>query len=96
MEIVVDGDISIIIMDTAKTFDAINHDFLQAKLRAHEFSTPASSLICSYLNDRKQRVQINNKFCSFKEVLGGVSQGDKPLGFNLFINCFFVFLHFSA
>ena len=80
----------------------------------------------------KQRVQINNKFYSFKEVIAGVPQddesfvmagvpqgdeplvmpgvpqGDEPLvmagvsqcdgpfAFNLFINYFFVFLHFST
>ena len=38
-------------MDIAKTFDAINHDFLQTKLRAHDLSKLVLSLICSYLNN---------------------------------------------
>ena len=42
----------------------------------------------SYLNNRKRKVQINNKFSSESTVIAGVSQGsvDGTLLFNLFIN----------
>ena len=42
----------------------------------------------SYLNNRKQQVQINNKFSSESTVIAGVPQGsiDGPLLFNLIIN----------
>ena len=51
------------------------------------------ALMCCYLKNRKQRMQINNYFSSEKKVLVGVPQGsvDGPL-FDLFINDLFLFL----
>ena len=85
-------------MDLSKAFDTINHDLLLAKLKAYGFSKQALSFMCSYLKNRRQRVQINNKFSSLKEVMTGVPQGyiDYPLLFNLFINDLFLFICFSA
>ena len=39
----------VLFIDLSKTFDAINHDLLLAKLRAYRFSNNALNLICSYL-----------------------------------------------
>ena len=54
--------------------------------------------MCSYLKNRRQRVQISNKFSSVKEVIAGVPQGSKdgPLLFYLFINGLFLFICFST
>ena len=81
-------------MDLPKTFDTINHDLLLAKLHAYGFSINALNLMCSYLKNRKQRVQINNNFSATKSVIAGVLQGsiDGPLLFNLFINDLVLFL----
>ena len=80
--------VSALFMDLLKTFNAINHDLLIAKLKAYGFSKEALKLMKSYLKNRKQKVQINNKFSSERDVIAGVPQGsiDGPLLFNLFIN----------
>ena len=66
-----------IIMDLSKAFDTINHGRLLAELKAYGFSKQALSFTCSYLKNRRQRVQINNKFSSLKEVTAGVPQGSR-------------------
>ena len=82
------GYVSALFMDLSKAFDTINHDLLIAKLKAYGFSKEALKLMKSYLKNRKQEVQINNKFSSERYLIAGVPQGsiDGPLLFNLFIN----------
>ena len=80
--------VSALFMDLSKAFDTINHDLLIAKLKAYGFSKEALKLLKSYLKNMKQKVQINNKFSSERDVIAGVPQGsiDGPLLFNWFIN----------
>ena len=80
--------ISVLFMDPSKAYDAINHGVLITKLKAYGFSKEAPKLMKSYLKNRKQKVQINNKFSSERDVIAGVLQGsiDGPLIFNLFMN----------
>ena len=80
--------VSALFMGLSKAFDTIKHDSLIAKLKAYGFSKEALKLMKSYLKNWKQKVQINNKFSSERDIIAGVPQGsiDGPLLFNLFIN----------
>ena len=87
-------NIFVLFMNLSKAFDTINHDLLLAKLKAYGFSINRLDLMCSYLKNRKQPVQINNNFSLAKKFHAGVPQGsiDGHLLFNLFINDSVLFL----
>ena len=90
--------VSALFLDLSKAFDTINHDILLAKLKAYGFSPNALKLMHSYLNNRKQQVQINNKFSSESTVIAGVPQGsiDGPLLFNLYVNDLVFFIQYCT
>ena len=79
-------NMSAIFIGLSKAFGTKNLDLLLAKLKAYGFSKQALILMCSYLKNGRQRVQINNKFSSFKEIIAGVPQGSR---------LFFLFALFS-
>ena len=89
--------VSIIFMDLSKAFDTINKDLLLAKLKAYGFSHNALAFVLSCLKNRSHRVNINNNFSTWREIIAGVSQGSilGHLLFNIFINGIFYFKYKS-
>ena len=78
----------------SKAFDCIPHDLLIAKLSAYGLSSYSLCYIYSYLKDRKQCVQINNKQSEFDTIISGLPHGSifGPLLLNIFFNDFFFFI----
>ena len=50
-----------IFCDFVKAFDCVNHDILLSKLNFYGITGKANDWIKSYLRDRYQRVEIQNK-----------------------------------
>ena len=64
-----------LLTDLSKAFDCLPHDLVIAKLNAYGFSLSSSSLIDSYLSNRKQRTKINSAYNSWEGILFGILQG---------------------
>ena len=80
--------VGVIMVDFRKAFDLVDHHILLRKLKAYQLNASSMSWFQSYLNDRKQQVQIDNNFSNFEAITCGVPQGSilGPLLFLLFIN----------
>ena len=76
-------------------FDCILHKYLIVKLHAYGVDMKSLRFLYSYLNGKKQRVKVNDKYSSFEEILFGVSQGSilGSLLFNISISYLFLILN---
>lgn len=71
-----DGDpADIVFLDFAKAFDKVPTRALLKKVRAHGITGKVAAWIENWLTDRQQRVVLNGRYSTWKDVLSGVPQG---------------------
>ena len=76
-----------VMIDNSKAFDTIDHEYLIRKLVSLNFSNSSIKIILSYLTNRKQYVQVNDKQSTRLPIYFGVSQGSilGPVLFNIYV-----------
>ena len=81
-------EVGAVLIDLSKAFDCLPHELLIAKMSAYGFNKETLKFIYSYLNGRKQAVNIKGNLSKFLDILAGVPQGSilGPILFNIFLN----------
>ena len=77
-------------MNLSKAFDYIPHDLLIANLETGGFQDYLVHYVYSYLDNRKQCLQINNEKSSWQNIISGVPQNSivEPTSLKLFLTIF--------
>ena len=83
---------SCIFIDYSKAFDTIDHNILLEKLKIYGLNNTALNLLKSYLENRYQRININNITSSYSKLRCGIPQGSilGPLLFIIYTNDIFL------
>ena len=77
-----------VLVDFRKAFDLVDHKILLKKLKCYKCNNSCLSWFESYLQNRTQRVSLNDNLSEAADVIHGIPQGSilGPLLFLLFIN----------
>ena len=77
-----------IFLDLSKAFDTIKHDILVDKMAHYGFRGIALDWFKSYLTNRKQFVEYNNRKSTIRLINSGMPQGSilGPIGFIIYVN----------
>ena len=70
-------EIMVLLYDLSSAFDTVGHQVLQEKLHIYGFNDLSMEWIRSYLNNRKQMVEISGKVSSVQEMTTGTPQGSR-------------------
>ena len=75
-------------MQLTKAFDTLDHDIMPTKLRNYGFRGVVNDWFRTYLNNRPQKVRINDNYLDVKPISFGVPQGSTlgPLLFLIYLN----------
>lgn len=76
------------LIDFSNAFNTVDHDVLLSLLKTINISQTVVNWFQSYLDGRRQRVQVDNQFSDWSASTVGVPQGGvlSPLLFSIFIN----------
>ena len=55
-------------IDLSKAFDCFSQNLLLTKIHAYVVGIATSTLICSYLTNRKQRTKLNLSYSPWEEI----------------------------